>query len=70
MQPLYAPFGQVKESYVSTEFNFVRFLLGVICCGYLSVLAFVGLQLDEQISCLFTYNTFIKILYMFRASLY
>jgi hypothetical protein len=27
----------------------------------------VDLQLDEQNSCLFTYNTFIKILYMFRA---
>jgi len=26
----------------------------------------VDLQLDAQISCLFTYNTFIKILYMFR----
>ena len=25
------------------------------------------LQLDAQNSCLFTYNTFIKILYMFRA---
>jgi hypothetical protein len=28
----------------------------------------VDLQLDAQNSCLFTYNTFIKILYMFRAS--
>ena len=27
----------------------------------------VNLQLDAQNSCLFTYNTFIKILYMFRA---
>ena len=27
----------------------------------------VDLQLDAQNSCLFTYNTFIKILYMFRA---
>jgi hypothetical protein len=27
----------------------------------------VDLQLDEQNSYLFTYNTFIKILYMFRA---
>ena len=27
-----------------------------------------NLQLDAQNSCLFTYNTFIKILYMFRAS--
>jgi len=27
----------------------------------------VDLQLDAQISYLFTYNTFIKILYMFRA---
>jgi len=27
----------------------------------------VGLQLDAQISYLFTYNTFIKILYVFRA---
>jgi hypothetical protein len=29
----------------------------------------VDLQLDAQNSCLFTYNTFIKILYMFRAHL-
>jgi len=29
----------------------------------------VDLQLDAQNSCLFTYNTFIKILYMFRALL-
>ena len=29
----------------------------------------VDLQLDEQNSYLFTYNTFIKILYMFRALL-
>ena len=27
----------------------------------------VDLQLDAQTSCLFTYNTLIKILYMFRA---
>jgi hypothetical protein len=32
-----------------------------------SALTFVDLQLDAQNSCLFTYNTFIKILYMFRA---
>jgi hypothetical protein len=30
----------------------------------------VDLQLDAQNSCLFTYNTFIKILYMFRALTY
>jgi len=30
-------------------------------------LTLVELQLDAQNSCLFTYNTFIKILYMFRA---
>jgi hypothetical protein len=30
-------------------------------------LALVDLQLDAQDSCLFTYNTSIKILYMFRA---
>jgi hypothetical protein len=29
----------------------------------------IYLQLDAQNSCLFTYNTFIKILYMFRALL-
>jgi hypothetical protein len=29
----------------------------------------IDLQLDAQNSCLFTYNTFIKILYMFRALL-
>jgi len=38
MQDLYTDFGQVKQSYVPTEFNFVRFILGVICCGCLSVL--------------------------------
>jgi len=32
-----------------------------------SFVTLVDLQLDEQNSCLFTYNTFIKILYMFRA---
>jgi len=31
------------------------------------VFSLVDLQLDAQNSCLFTYNTFIKILYMFRA---
>jgi len=31
------------------------------------LLTLVDLQLDAQISCLFTYNTFIKILYIFRA---
>jgi hypothetical protein len=30
-------------------------------------LSLVDLQLDAQNSCLFTYNIFIKILYMFRA---
>jgi hypothetical protein len=38
MQDLYTDFGQVKQSYVPTEFNFVRFVLDVICCGYLSLL--------------------------------
>jgi hypothetical protein len=33
---------------------------------YLSI-TLVDLQLDAQNSCLFTYNTFTKILYMFRA---
>jgi hypothetical protein len=70
MQALYTAFGQVKHSYVPTEFHFVRFIFGVICCGYLSILDLVGLQLDVQISFLFTYNIFIKILYVFRASLY
>ena len=32
-------------------------------------LILADLQLDTQNSCLFTYNTFIKILYMFRALL-
>ena len=31
------------------------------------IITLVDLQLDAQISYLFTYNTFIKILYMFRA---
>jgi hypothetical protein len=30
-------------------------------------ITFVDLQLDAQNSCLFTYNTFIRILYTFRA---
>ena len=33
------------------------------------VITLVDLQLDAQNSCLFTYNTFIKILYMFRTLL-
>jgi len=33
------------------------------------ILTLVNLQLDAQNSYLFTYNTFIKILYMFRALL-
>ena len=36
-------------------------------CHYLLILTLVDLQLDVQNSYLFTYNTFIKILYMFRA---
>ena len=35
--------------------------------AYLTGTALVDLQLDAQNSYLFTYNTFIKILYMFRA---
>jgi len=34
---------------------------------YSTMLTLVDLQLDAQNSYLFTYNTFIKILYMFRA---
>jgi hypothetical protein len=33
----------------------------------LKFITLVDFQLDAQNSCLFTYNTFIKILYMFRA---
>jgi len=35
--------------------------------SYTVVYSLVDLQLDAQNSYLFTYNTFIKILYMFRA---
>jgi len=36
-----------------------------VTCGH-DFMALVNLQLDAQNSYLFTYNTFIKILYMFR----
>jgi len=38
------------------------------CTAKQCSITLVDLQLDAQNSCLFTYNTFIKILYMFRAS--
>jgi hypothetical protein len=34
------------------------------------MLTLIDLQLDAQNSCLFTYNTSIKIIYMFRALLF
>jgi len=36
-------------------------------CKHFTTLTFADLQLDAQNSYLFTYNTFIKLLYMFRA---
>ena len=42
-------------------------ILSITCSQICLSLTLVDLQLDEQNSCLFTCNTFIKILYMFRA---
>jgi len=44
-------------------------VLGMYMCGNFEVRTLFDLQLDAQNSYLFTYNTFIKILYMFRALL-
>jgi len=39
----------------------------VASCQHKYIQPWFDLQLDAQNSCLFTYNTFIKLLYMFRA---
>jgi len=53
---------------VSPETCWASYKYGIIKFWYIfACLTLVDLQLDAQNSYLFTYNTFIKILYMFRA---
>ena len=51
----------------SLIFESLKFTLCIIRFNIQKFLSLVDLQLDAQNSCLFTYNIFIKILYMFRA---
>jgi hypothetical protein len=55
-----------KVVYVPVTRQNITLLVGWLTVQHRSI-SLVDLQLDAQNSYLFTYNTFIKILYMFRA---